>query len=234
MGIIAKPLSYLLTWLYELVGSYGIAILILTVVIKLCLYPLYAKQIKSTMRMTDVQPKVKEIQQKYAKDKNLMNEKMMELYKEEGVSMYGGCLPMIVQMFIIMGLFALLRTPMAYLDTNMLFAIHEPFLWIKDLAQPDKWILPIGAGLATFFAFSMNSMSMGGVNAQQTAMMSKVMKYFFPIMILWFARTYPAGLALYWFGSQVIQIFYNIRFNKLKKAQREAKKEKYKKKKVRA
>ena len=112
MGIIAKPLSYLLTWLYELVGSYGIAILILTVVIKLCLYPLYAKQIKSTMRMTDVQPKVKEIQQKYAKDKNLMNEKMMELYKEEGVSMYGGCLPMIVQMFIIMGLFALLRTPM--------------------------------------------------------------------------------------------------------------------------
>lgn len=233
MGLIAKPLSYLLTWLYELVGSYGIAILILTVVIKLCLYPLYAKQIKSTMKMSDVQPKVKEIQQKYAKDKNLMNEKMMELYKEEGVSMYGGCLPMIVQMFIIMGLFALLRTPMTYLDTNMLFAIHEPFLWIKDLAQPDKWILPISAGVATFFAFSMNSMSMGGTNAQQTAMMSKIMKYFFPIMILWFARTYPAGLALYWFGSQVIQIFYNIRFNKLKKAQREAK-EKSKKKKARA
>ena len=103
MGIIAKPLSYLLIWLYELVGSYGIAILILTVVIKLCLYPLYAKQIKSTMRMTDVQPKVKEIQQKYAKDRELMNQKMMELYKDEGVSMYGGCLPMIVQMFIIMG-----------------------------------------------------------------------------------------------------------------------------------
>lgn len=89
MGIIAKPLSYLLIWLYELVGSYGIAILILTVVIKLCLYPLYAKQIKSTMRMTDVQPKVKEIQQKYAKDRELMNQKMMELYKDEGVSMYG-------------------------------------------------------------------------------------------------------------------------------------------------
>ena len=218
MGIIAKPLSYLLIWLYELVGSYGIAILILTVVIKLCLYPLYAKQIKSSMKMTEVQPKMKEIQQKYAKDRELMNQKMMELYKDEGVSMYGGCLPMIVQMFIIMGLFA---------------AIHEPFLWIKDLAQPDKWILPISAGAATFFSFSMNSAmaSMGGGNAQQTAMMSKVMKYFFPIMILWFARTYPAGLALYWFGSQVIQIFYNIRFNKLKKAQRDAKQAKSKKKK---
>ena len=232
MGIIAKPLSYLLIWLYDLVGSYGIAILILTVLIKLCLYPLYAKQIKSTMRMTDVQPKIKEIQQKYAKDKEMMNEKMMELYKDEGVSMYGGCLPMIVQMFIIMGLFALLRTPMSYLDTNMLFAIHEPFRWIKDLAQPDKWILPISAGVATFFSFSMNSsMSSMGGNAQQTAMMSKVMKYFFPIMILWFARTYPAGLALYWFGSQVIQIFYNLRFNKLKKAQQEAKQAKSKKKK---
>ena len=121
MGIIAKPLSYLLIWLYDLVGSYGIAILILTVLIKLCLYPLYAKQIKSTMRMTDVQPKIKEIQQKYAKDTE--------------------------------------------------------------------------------------------------------------IMILWFARTYPAGLALYWFGSQVIQIFYNLRFNKLKKAQQEAKQAKSKKKK---
>ena len=232
MGIIAKPLSYLLIWLYDLVGSYGIAILILTVLIKLCLYPLYAKQIKSTMRMTDVQPKIKEIQQKYAKDKEMMNEKMMELYKDEGVSMYGGCLPMIVQMFIIMGLFALLRTPMSYLDTNKLFAIHEPFLWIKDLAQPDKWILPISAGVATFFSFSMNSsMSSMGGNAQQTAMMSKVMKYFFPIMILWFARTYPAGLALYWFGSQVIQIFYNLRFNNLKKAQQEAKQAKSKKKK---
>ena len=233
MGIIAKPLSYLLIWLYELVGSYGIAILILTVVIKLCLYPLYAKQSKSSMKMTEVQPKMKEIQQKYAKDRELMNQKMMELYKDEGVSMYGGCLPMIVQMFIIMGLFALLRTPMSYLDTNMLFAIHEPFLWIKDLAQPDKWILPISAGAATFFSFSMNSSmaSMGGGNAQQTAMMSKIMKYFFPIMILWFARTYPAGLALYWFGSQVIQIFYNIRFNKLKKAQRDAKQAKSKKKK---
>ena len=69
MGIIAKPLSYLLIWLYELVGSYGIAIIILTVVIKLCLYPLYAKQIKSSMKMTEVQPKMKEIQQKYAKQR---------------------------------------------------------------------------------------------------------------------------------------------------------------------
>ncbi len=225
MGIITKPLSFLLTWLYDLVGDYGIAIVILTVVVKLCLYPVYAKQTKSTMRMSEFQPKVQEIQQKYAKDKALMNEKLNELYKSEGASMYGGCLPMIVQMFVIMGLFTLLRNPMEYISSSdMIFATHESFLWIKDLAQPDKWILPIAAAIATFISTSMSQSSMGaGANAQQAAVMTKMMKYFFPIMILWMARSYPAGLAVYWFGSQVIQIFYNMRFNTWRKKQREEK-----------
>ena len=151
MGLIAKPLSFLLTWLYDVIGDYGIAIVILTVVVKLCLYPVYAKQTKSTMRMSEFQPKIQEIQQKYAKDKALMNEKLNELYKSEGASMYGGCLPMIVQMVVIMGLFALLRNPMQYItSSDMIFATHESFLWIKDLAQPDKlFILPILAALTT-------------------------------------------------------------------------------------
>ena len=147
--------------------------------------------------------------------------------------MYGGCLPMIVQMIVIMGLFALLRTPMTYMNSEtMLYAIHEPFLWIRDLAQPDKWILPIAAGVATFISYSMSSSQTNmtaSAGAGNTQMMSKTMKYFFPIMILWFARTYPAGLAIYWFGSQVIQIFYNLRFNQWKKKE-EAKEKKAKKK----
>ena len=223
MGLIAKPLSFLLTWLYDVIGDYGIAIVILTVVVKLCLYPVYAKQTKSTMRMSEFQPKIQEIQQKYAKDKALMNEKLNELYKSEGASMYGGCLPMIVQMVVIMGLFALLRNPMQYItSSDMIFATHESFLWIKDLAQPDQWILPIAAAVATFISFSMSQSTMNtGGAAQQTAFMTKIMKYFFPIMILWMARSYPAGLAVYWFGSQVIQIFYNMRFNSWRKKQRE-------------
>ena len=181
--------------------------------------------------MSEFQPKIKDIQQKYANDKALMNEKLNELYKSEGASMYGGCLPMIVQMVVIMGLFALLRDPMAYITSgDMIFATHESFLWIKDLAQPDKWILPIAAAVATFISFSMSQSSMtAGGNAQQTAFMTKTMKYFFPIMILWMARSYPAGLAVYWFGSQVIQIFYNMRFNawrKKYKAEQEAKNKK--------
>ena len=234
MGILAKPLGLLLSWLYELIGSYGIALIIVTVIVKLCLYPVYAKSIKSTMKMTEVQPKIQEIQQKYAKDRELMNEKMTELYKEEGVSMYGGCLPMVVQMIVIMGLFALLRNPMAYIDSDsMLFAIHEPFLWIQDLAQPDKWILPIMAAVATFIATLMSQNATAGANAQQTKMMNSIMKYFFPVMILWMARSYPAGLAIYWFGSQLIQIFYNMRFAKMRKESAE-KRAKASKKKARA
>ena len=234
MGILAKPLGFLLSWLYELIGSYGIALIIVTVIVKLCLYPVYAKSIKSTMKMTEVQPKIQEIQQKYAKDTATMNEKLTELYKEEGVSMYGGCLPMLVQMIVIMGLFALLRNPMAYIDSDsMLFAIHEPFLWIQDLAQPDKWILPIMAAVATFIATLMSQNATAGANAQQTKMMNSIMKYFFPIMILWMARSYPAGLAIYWFGSQLIQIFYNMRFAKMRKESAE-KRAKASKKKARA
>ena len=234
MGVLAKPLGFLLSWLYEIIGSYGIALIVVTVIVKLCLYPVYAKSIKSTMKMTEVQPKIQEIQQKYAKDRELMNEKITELYKEEGVSMYGGCLPMVVQMIVIMGLFALLRNPMAYIDSDsMLFAIHEPFLWIQDLAQPDKWILPIMAAVATFIATLMSQNATAGANAQQTKMMNSMMKYFFPIMILWMARSYPAGLAIYWFGSQLIQIFYNMRFAKMRKESAE-KRAKASKKKARA
>ena len=239
MRLLATPLSYLLTWLYNLIGNYGIAVIILTVIIKVCLYPVYAKSMKSTMKMSKLQPKMQELQQKYGKDREVYQEKVSELYKEEGASMYGGCLPMVVQMIVIMGLFALLRTPMKYItDENMLYAIHETFLWIPDLAQPDKWILPLAAAAATFVSYSMSSSqqmqasSMGAAgNPAQGNMMGKMMKYFFPLMILWFARTYPAGLALYWFGSQVIQIFYNLRFNSWRKKEKEAEEEAKKKKK---
>ena len=236
MGILASPMSYLLTWIYDFIGNYGLALLVFTILIKGVMYPLYAKQIKTTMNMSKMQPKIKEIQQKYAKDKALMNQKMAELYKEEGGSMYGGCLPMLIQMIVIMGLFALLRNPMNYISSDkMLFAIHESFLWIPDLAQPDKWVLPIIAGIATFLAtyFSQTN-QMSGPNADQMKMMTKMMKYVFPVMILLMARSYPAGLALYWSLNQIIQIFYNIRFAKMKKKMSRESKKKRKAKAVRA
>ena len=220
LGVIAKPLGMLLDLLYGFIGNYGICIIIFTVVVKVCLYPLYIKQIKSTAKMSDLQPKMQEIQNKYKNDQETMNIKMQELYKEEKFNPMGGCLPMLIQMPIIMGLFALLRNPMRYMsDENMIFAFHESFLWIKDLAQPDPWILPIIAGVATFIAFTMNRMlqDTGSDAANQSAAMMKMMQYIFPVMILWMARSFPSGLALYWAVSQIIQIFFNIHMSSIRK-----------------
>ncbi len=232
MGIVAKPIGYLLALIYKLVGNYGISLIILTVIVKLVLYPLYAKQIKSTANMSDMSEKAKEIQNRYANDKEKMNEEMQKLYAETGFNPMSGCLPMLIQFPIIMGLFALLRNPMKYMpsDPALMFANHESFLWIKDLAQPDLIILPIAAGLATFFAFSMNSamtMQQPGANPGQQKAMNAIMKYFFPLSILWLARSYPAGLAIYWAGGQFMQIFFNLRINKIRE---EMKVEKEKKK----
>ncbi|MBE6019152.1 MAG: membrane protein insertase YidC [Clostridiales bacterium] len=221
MGIIAKPIGYLLMLIYKLVGNYGISLIILTVIVKLVLYPLYAKQIKSTANMSEMSEKAQDIQRRYANDKERMNEEMQKLYAETGFNPMSGCLPMLIQFPIIMGLFTLLRNPMKYMpaDPSLIFANHESFLWIKDLAQPDPWILPIAAGLATFFAFSMNSamtMTQPGASAGQQKAMNAIMKYFFPLSILWLARSYPAGLAIYWAGGQFMQIFFNLRINKIK------------------
>lgn len=231
MSIIAKPIGYLLMWIYKIVGNYGISLIILTFIVKLVLYPLYAKQIKSSANMAEMSEKTKDIQNRYANDKEKMNEEMQKLYAEAGFNPMSGCLPMLIQFPIIMGLFALLRNPMKYMPAGneMIFANHESFLWIKDLAQPDMWILPIAAGLATYFAFSMNAAmtTQPGASAGQNKAMNAIMKYFFPVSILWLARSYPAGLAIYWAGGQFMQIFFNLRINKVReqmKAEKEQKK----------
>lgn len=136
---------------------------------------------------------------------------------------------MLIQMPIIMGLFALLRNPMRYItDENMIFAFHESFIWIRDLAQPDPWILPIIAGVATFIAFTMNRMlqDTGNAAANQMAGMTKMMQYVFPVMILWMARSFPSGLALYWAVSQIIQIFFNIHMSSIRKQMKKESEEK--------
>jgi YidC/Oxa1 family membrane protein insertase len=216
LSLIAKPLALLLQLLYSVIGNYGFSLIVLTTVIKLAMYPSYKAQTMSSLSMQALQPKIKEIQNRYGNDKEMMNQKMQELYQKEGVNPAAGCLPMIVQMIVIMGLFTLLRNPVLYMNSEkMVFAIHESFFWIKDLAQPDPWILPILAGLATFvsFYFTPQPPSQGGMND----IMQKMMKYIFPIMIMWLAKSYPAGLALYWFMSQFLQIFFNISFNILRK-----------------
>ncbi len=226
IGFIAVPLGWLLTSMYGLIHNYGITLILFTVLVKLCLYPLYAAQIKSTAAMADLQPKIQALQRKYANDKETLNAKMMELYKEEKFNPMGGCLPLLIQMPIIFGLFALLRNPLSYISNDsMLLAIHESFLWVMDLSQPDSWILPIAAGVATFISFSQTQAQQGDMNKQMGPTMA-MMKYIFPLMIVWMGRSFPAGLAIYWFIGTAIQIAFNFRLNRLRKKIKEQKSKK--------
>lgn len=233
LGVIAKPLGWLLSLLYNLIGNYGITIIIFTLIVKTCLYPLYIKQTKSMIAMTSLQPKMQEIQRKYANDQQMQQQKLAELYQTEKINPMGGCLPMVIQMPIVMGLFALLRNPMQYISNDgMLFAVHDSFLWMMDLSQPDKWILPIIAAVATFISmtFSNNPSTQMNPQAQQMEGSMKMMKYIFPIMILWMGRSFPSGLAIYWAIGQIMQIFFNIHLRHVREKAREEAKVKKKRK----
>ncbi|WP_236932730.1 YidC/Oxa1 family membrane protein insertase [Geosporobacter ferrireducens] len=200
--MIAKPLGMLLNFLYGLIGNYGISIIFFTIIVKLLLLPLTFQQLKQTKMMADMQPKLKELQNKYKNDKETLNVKTMELYKEYKVNPLGGCLPLLIQMPIIFGLFAVLREPIKHIaDPNFVQAVNESFLWIPNLSEPDKIILPVLAGITTYF--SMNTASNPGA-AQNPSM--KMMNTIFPVMILWWGRSFPAGLTLYWVVSNLFQM----------------------------
>ncbi len=210
-AFLARLIGYLMRFIYGLVNNYGVSIIILTFLVRLCLLPLYHRQNKYTAAMADLQPKIKDIQTKYAADKNTMNEKMNELYQEAGVNPLAGCLPMVIQLPIILGLFALLRNPLVYIQgSEMVAAVHESFLWVSDLSQPDNWILPLLAGITTYFSTAISS-------SNDTSGAMAGMKYFFPIMIFLMGRTFPAGLALYWGVGNLLTMAQTYYFNVRKK-----------------
>jgi len=220
IGFIAQPMGILLTFFYNLVGNYGVAIILFTIVIKLAMYPLTHHQMKSQTNMQALQPKINEIKKKHANNKEVMNQKIMELYQEEKFNPMGGCLPLLIQLPIIYGLFGLLREPDAYMTGTIITqGLQDSFFWVQNLSDPDVWILPILAGIATFFSFRMTS-AKGGEG--QPAMM-KNMQYIFPVMIIWMGRSFPAGLTLYWFVSTLFQIGQQFIINKVKAAKEDSK-----------
>lgn len=226
--VFAKPMSMLLFWLYGLVGDYGIAIIIFTLLVRLILFPLYNSQMKQSAKMTEFQPELQKLQKQYGHDKEKYNQKVMEFYQQSGYNPAKGCLPLLIQMPILFGLFAALRSPLDYYEANTeaILAIHQSFLWIPDLSQPDKWILPILAGITTFFSYRITM----GANPQSAGSM-KVLSYIFPLMILWWGRSFPAGLTLYWFvGTLFMCVQQKIVLTKLKKdREKKAAQEQYEK-----
>ena len=216
-GFFATIIGYPMQWIYTVVNNYGLSIIAITIIIRLCLLPLYSKQIKNSAKMSELQSQIKEIQTKYARDRVKMNEEVNALYAKAGVSPTSGCLPLLIQLPLIWGLFALLRNPITYMTSPaMLPAVHESFLWVEDLSQTDPWILPIIAAVTTYFT---SAVSMGTAAGGQGGMASS-MKYFMPIMIFIMGRSFPAGLTLYWtIGNCVIILQTMIVNNRKKKKQ---------------
>ena len=228
MKYLAMAIGILMSAIYSIVNNYGITVIILTIIVRAILIPLYAKQQKYTQKMSELQPKIKEIQTRYANDRDLMNQKLNEVYAEAGSSPLTGCLPMAIQLPIIMGLFTLLRNPLAYMTgdnaVTMAVAVHEGFLWISDLSQTDPWILPVLAGITTYLSFSSQQADpSGGAGASV-----KAMKYFFPVMIFMLGRSFPASLALYWTVGNLVTMVQQKILNKMsekKKLKNEVKEE---------
>jgi YidC/Oxa1 family membrane protein insertase len=223
LAVFAKPIALLLNLLYNIVdkldppsiiGSYGIAIVLLTLIVRGILFPLYSAQMKQSAKMQDLQPKMQQLQKQYGQDKEKYNQKIMELYQIEGVNPAKGCLPLIIQMPILFGLFAALRNPLMYMSQDMILAVHEKFLWIPDLSQPDKWILPILAGITTYFSYKITM----SANPSTSGNSMKVLQYIFPLMIVWWGRSFPAGLTIYWFvGTLFMCVQQHFVLSRLKK-----------------
>lgn len=219
MSFIAEPLGRLLQLVYGVVGNYGVAIIVFTILVKLVMIPLTIKQTKSMKNMQEIQPKLKQIQNKYKNDKETMNEKVMELYKEHNVNPFGGCLPLLIQFPIIIGLFTVLRQPENYGLAREI--VEQGFLWIENLsAQPNDYItfslenfelsmlkhmiLPLLAGVTTYISTKTMSAGQSAAGGQQQSM-QKMMLYFFPVMIIFWGFGFPAGLTLYWVVSNLFQ-----------------------------
>ncbi len=192
LTVIAKPLFVLLTWIQSMVGNWGIAIILLTVLIKALFYPLQAASYKAMAKMKVIAPKMQQLKERYGDDRQRMQKAMMELYQKEKVNPMAGCLPILVQMPVFIALYWVI---LAAVELR-----HAPFYgWITDLSSIDPWyILPVLMGASMIIQTRLNPEPPDPVQA-------KVMKIM-PIAFSIFFFFFPAGLVLYWLVNNVLSI----------------------------
>jgi YidC/Oxa1 family membrane protein insertase len=194
---IVEPLIYILLLLDGLVHSGGWAIILFTVLLRLLMLPLTLQSLKSSKAMQDLQPQLRELQKKYAKDKEKLTQETMRLYREAGINPAMGCLPMLIQIPIF---FAIYWAILEVSHRGGSFA--APFLWLPSLASEDPYkILPILAGVTQFIQQRMMTPPGGGSDPQQKAMNNAMQ--FMPLMIVVFAWSFASGPVLYWVASSV-------------------------------
>ena len=207
---IEHVMSGVLTALYSLtemlgVPSYGLAIILLTILIKILVYPLTKKQLRSMKAMQRIQPEMQKLQAKYKNNPQLLQQKMMELYQKEGANPLSGCLPMLIQMPVLMGMY--------YTLYSFNYGGAEPsFMWLPSLSETDPmYVLPLLSALTTY----LTSLTMQSNNnaAQQNSQM-KILTYIMPVFIGWISLNFPSGLVLYWVTMNVVQIAQQLWINK--------------------
>ncbi len=189
---IAQPLFWLLTKIHSFVGNWGVAIILLTVLIKAAFFKLSATSYRSMANMRRVQPKMQDIREQHADDKQKQSAAMMELYRKEKINPMGGCLPILVQMPVFIALY---WTLMESVELR-----QAPFiLWIKDLSVMDPYfVLPLLMGASMFFMQMLNP-------PPPDPMQAKIMKWM-PIVFTFFFLWFPAGLVLYWVVNNLLSM----------------------------
>ncbi len=210
---IARPLVYVLRFSHSLTGNYGIDIILLTFLVKLAFFPLSNKSFKSMAHMREMQPLMERLREEYKDDREKLNKEMMELYRRHKINPLGGCLPMIVQMPVFIGLYQAL--------SNAIELRQAPFFgWIQDLSQPDRlgsWNLlvfePPGLPILTLLMGGTMLLQQmmapaSGDPAQQKMMM--LMPVIFTIMFV----NFPSGLVLYWLVNNVLSIAQQYAYQK--------------------
>ncbi|WP_282605847.1 membrane protein insertase YidC [Pelagibius sp. Alg239-R121] len=213
---ITKPLFYALHWLNEKIGNFGVAILVLTVFIKLIFFPLANKSYKAMAKMRKLQPEMLELRERFGDDKQRLNQEMMALYKREGANPMSGCLPIIVQIPVF---FALYKVMFVTIEMR-----QAPFFgWIKDLSAPDPTSIINGFGLFPWDAPELgvlNVINLGvwplimgitmflqqRLNPQPPDPVQAKIFLFMPIMFTFLLATFPAGLVIYWAWNNTLSI----------------------------
>lgn len=198
---IATPLFKLMQWIHALVGNWGWAIILMTLIVKIVLYPLTASSYRSMGKMRKFAPKIQELRDLYGDDRQRMSQEMMKLYQKEKLNPLGGCLPMLIQMPVFIALYWVLMESVELRQSPFMF-------WIQDLSLKDPFfVLPLLMGASMFIQMQMQQ------QPTMDPMQAKIMK-FMPVMFTFMFLWFPAGLTLYWFVNNVITIVQQFIVNK--------------------
>ncbi len=189
---IAVPLFHLLQWLYGFLGNWGLAIIALTVIVKLVLFPLSAASYRSMANMKRVAPQMKKLQERYSSDRQKLSQEMMAFYKKEKVNPLGGCLPMLLPMPIFIALYWVLFESVELRQAPF-------YLWIHDMSQMDPYfVLPLLMGASMYFTQLLNPPPPDPTQAK----VMKMMPIMFTVLFLFF----PSGLVLYWLVNNLLSM----------------------------